>query len=166
MALTLLVPALEGLGLAENHAFGCGAVFMLLYWGGFFGFLSRRFERQSDLFGARMVDCPGYRDARACTMHRPDEPRGDDLVCPNKAWAFSSALQRIAILNGTALRAGSWRHFGISRRMRFIAEMVGRPDQVRRYDRRLRIFKSLFLGGIVVLGAIVALLMAAGIIQP
>ena len=138
----------------------------MVYWGAFFGFLSRRFERQSDLFGARMVDCPGYRDAHACTEHRPDEPRQDDLVCPNKAWAFSSALQRIAILNGTALGAGSWRHFGISRRMRFIADTVGRPDEVRRYDRRLRIFKWLFLLGVLLLAAIVFLLAAAGVIQP
>lgn len=166
MGLSLLTPVLQWLGISEPWAMGGGMVFLLIYWGGFFGFLSRRFERQSDLFAARMVDCPGYRQAQACTEHRPGEPPQGDLVCANKAWAFSSALQEIALLNGTALKAGSWRHFGVGRRVQFIAQMVGRPDLVRRYDRRLRVFKWLFVLGLAALAAIILILTVAEVLPP
>ncbi|NIA20781.1 MAG: M48 family metalloprotease [Anaerolineaceae bacterium] len=158
MGLSLLVPVLQWLGISEQFAMGGGVAFLLVYWGGFFGFLSRRFERQSDLFAARMVDCPGDRDAHACAEHRPGQPPQPDLVCANKAWAFSSALQEIALLNGTALASGSWRHFGVGRRVQFIAETVGRPDLVRRYDHRLRVFKWLFVLGLLTLAAIILML--------
>ena len=141
-----------------SRVLGGGIVFLAGYWLGFFGFLSRRFERQSDLFAARTVDCPGRRFEGACAMHRPESVAADDpyLVCGHQAWAFTSSLEQIALLNGMAARARSWRHFGIARRMRFIDDAVGRPDRVRRYDRRLRLLKWLILAAVLAATAAVA----------
>jgi Zn-dependent protease with chaperone function len=131
-----------------------GVVFLLVYWAGFFGYVSRRFERQSDLFGARLTACPGEHDPLACPNHRPGVSADPDLICPYKAWAMGSALERTAILNGMPLEARSWRHFGIGIRIRFLSTLVGRPDLVRRYNRRLRIFKLAFIAVVLALAAI------------
>ncbi|HOI54912.1 MAG TPA: M48 family metallopeptidase [Phycisphaerae bacterium] len=160
MGMSLVAAALDALLLPETAVLGGGIVFLAGYWLGFFGFLSRRFERQSDLFAARTVDCPGRRFEGACAMHRPESVAADDpyLVCGHQAWAFTSSLEQIALLNGMAARARSWRHFGIARRMRFIDDAVGRPDRVRRYDRRLRLLKWLILAAVLAATAAVALL--------
>jgi STE24 endopeptidase len=159
IGMSLVATILELLSLPTAAVFVGGAVFLAGYWLGFFGFLSRRFERQSDLFAARTVDCPGRRMDTACPIHRPERGSGDDpyMICPNQAWAFTSSLQQIAMLNGTAARARSWRHFGIERRIRFVAESVKHPDAVRRYDSRLRRFKWLFAVGVVAAAIAVAL---------
>ena len=149
----LLAP-LAGLlgGLSEDWL---AAAVLIVYWGGFFGYLSRRFERQSDLAGARFVACPGESEPAACAYHQPTVeltesgrpepgPRDNDLICPYQAWAFTSALTRLAALNGLATSARSWRHGSIAARVEFTSSMIGRPEAVRRYDRRLRRFKLFF----------------------
>jgi STE24 endopeptidase len=145
---------------------GAVIVVFALYWGVFFGILSRRFERQSDLLGARLVVCPGETDPAACTVHHPDRPPEPDHLCPYQAWAFTSALARIAALNGASTHARSWRHGSIDRRMQFIGRMVGRPQEVRRFNRRLRTFKILFIGALAVLAGIAVALYQLGWIEP
>ena len=159
VAVTLLRPLMQAVGLGGDVPLI--AVFVL-YWGGFFGVLSRRFERQSDLLGARLVTCPGRVDPTACTVHQPDRSGDPDAICPFQAWAFTSALAQIAALNGTAVNAARWRHGSIAGRIAFVSRMVGRPDEVRRYDRGLRRFKLIFLAGVLALVVLTAVAAGAG----
>jgi len=163
VGMSLVASALDALRLPGVVTLGGGVVFLAGYWLGFFGFLSRRFERQSDLFAARTVDCPGRWIDGGCAIHRPESDAAADpyYICGHQAWAFASSLELIAMLNGMATRARSWRHFGIARRIRFVHEAVGRPDLVRRYDRRLRLLKWVFLA--VVLAATAAIALLSGI---
>ena len=63
-----------------------------------FGFLSRRCERQADIFGCRTMSC----SQPDCTSHTgPDElaPRGRGL-CATGIGTFIDALEKVAQLNG------------------------------------------------------------------
>ena len=154
MVMTVMAPLLQWLG----WPYEVGTVAVLVpYWAVFFGTLSRRFERQSDLAGARFVACPGRHDDMACTMHSPSGPGEPDLICPYQAWAFTSALARIAALNGVSVTARSWRHGSIASRMQLVSSMIGRPGLVRRYDQRLWTFKVLFFSVLTALGIIIFL---------
>jgi STE24 endopeptidase len=125
-----------------------------------FGFLSRRFERQADVFGCRVVSC----DLPDCPPHadldgRPDlddqaEPRtgvGVGLLpgvglrrararvasmplCPVGIRIFVSALTNVAMLNGMRPTAWSWRHGSIVRRIHFLESLEGRPEAERRFQ--------------------------------
>jgi len=154
VVVVLLTPLLDAFALLGDLPV---VLILVLYWGGFFGVLSRRFERQSDLMGARLVACPGEVDPMACSVHHPDRPRDPDAICPFQAWAFTSALSQIAALNGAAVSAPRWRHGSIAGRIAFVSHHVDRPDEVRRYDRRLRNFKLIFAAGLIVLIALAAL---------
>lgn len=125
------------------------------YWGLFFGYMSRRFEWQCDLLGARLVACPGEHDATACSTHRPESKADEDDICPYQAWAFTSALARIAALGGVAPSARSWRHGSISHRILRVNQLINRPGDVRRFDHRLWTFKVYFFLGLALLGILV-----------
>ena len=71
-----------------------------------FGWLSRRFERQSDVLAAWAVSAPDAEDP--------------DRITPDGAATFASALQRIADLNGIPARRGNWRHGSIHDRVAYI----------------------------------------------
>jgi Zn-dependent protease with chaperone function len=82
-----------------------------------FGYLSRRCERQADIFGCRTVNCE----------------------------AFISALEKVAMLNGIDReRPGwlsSWQHSTIARRVDFLRRMNVDPSLERRFQRRVGILK-------------------------
>jgi len=92
--------------------------FFLVYWGVGFGIVSRTFERDADLFGA--------------------EEAGSYSL-------FSTALQRIAHLNGVSPSARSWRHGSIRSRVSFLYE-AGRDPAVRQaFLDRLEFLKALIV---------------------
>jgi Zn-dependent protease with chaperone function len=82
-----------------------------------FGYLSRRCERQADIFGCRTVSCQ----------------------------AFINALEKVALLNGMDReRPGwlsSWQHSTIARRVDFLERMSADPSLERRFQRRVGILK-------------------------
>jgi Zn-dependent protease with chaperone function len=83
-----------------------------------FGFLSRRCERQADLFGANTVSIG----------------------------AFVSALEKVAAINGLARDRGSWQHPTIAQRVEFLEQVRDHPDQAVRFQRDLAMLKwSYFL---------------------
>ncbi|MFL5243045.1 MAG: M48 family metallopeptidase [Gemmataceae bacterium] len=127
----------------------------------FFGFLSRRCERQADVYGCRAVSC-GKPD---CTAHDPGQPLPADaqVLCPTGIQTFIQALEKVADSNGMSRdRPGwlrSWQHSTIARRVNFLASV--RTDQriERRFQRRVLAVKwALFLG-------LIAGLAAVGLIQ-
>jgi STE24 endopeptidase len=127
-------PSLE-LVVQGSVALGFAAAYFLVI----FGYLSRRFERQADIFGCRVVscgrgDCPPHPDVNALPDPGPGTP---EALCPVGIGIFIEALSSVAMLNGMEPRAPSWRHGSIARRISFLRELEGRPEAERRFQARL-----------------------------
>src|SRR5262249_6595027 len=104
-----------------------------------FGFLSRRCERQADVFGCRAVSCTN----ETCTGHANGQalsPRGRGL-CATGIHTFINALEKVAYLNGISRdRPGwlqSWQHSTIARRVEFLQRLLLDPSLERRFQRRV-----------------------------
>lgn len=114
-----------------------------------FGFLSRRCEREADLFGCRALSC-GRTDCREHGEQQalPAVTRAT-RPCPVGVATFISALERVAAVNGVSrTRPGwlsSWQHPTIARRVAFLERVAADPDLDRRYRRRLRRLKLVVL---------------------
>jgi Zn-dependent protease with chaperone function len=108
-----------------------------------FGFLSRRCERQADIYGCRTMSC----SQTNCTSHTgPEEltPRGKGL-CATGIGTFIDALEKVARLNGISRnRPGvlqSWQHSTIARRVDFLQRLRSDPSIEPRFQRTVRIVK-------------------------
>src|SRR5262249_42357215 len=122
-----------------------------------FGFLSRRCERQADIYGCRAVscarsDCHGH-DAKVDIL-----PAGRGL-CPTGIRTFINALEKVASLNGISReRPGwlqSWQHSTIARRVEFLQCVLIDPSLEARFQRTVMLVKwALFLS----LGALLLIL--------
>lgn len=124
-----------------------------------FGLLSRRFERQADVYGCRAVSC-GRDD---CERSHYEPPRVPILeattVCPIGIRICVNALETVAAENGIAPESRSWRHGSIARRIAFLRGLEGRPAAERQFQRgvgRLRLALALMLA------ATTALALASG----
>ncbi len=100
-----------------------------------FGFISRRCERQADIFGCRTVTCP----------------------------VFIAALEKVAALNGIPReRPGwlsSWQHSTIAQRVDFLERLHVEPGLESRFQRRVGLVKwGVVLGLTAFLAGILALL--------
>jgi len=127
---------------------GTGVVATLFFWGVGFGWLSRRFERQADLFGARCVTpAADDRCVVPCSVHGGEKrgDRSDARVCATGAAVFASALDTVAILNGIPHEERSWRHSSIGSRIRFLSSLAGDPGRAANFERGLsRITKEMW----------------------
>ena len=83
-----------------------------------FGFISRRFERQADLFSVLMMD------------------GADPLAC---------GLEKIAFFTGHPRTARCWHHRSIDERIRFIREAEREPTIRRRHDHDVGVIKRIIL---------------------
>jgi len=101
------------------------ALLLLAWWAGF-GWLSRRFERQSDVLAAQWV---GREFAPPGQEHR---------ITPQGAAIFAAALQRIAQLNGISPRQRNWRHGSIAGRVGFVLWMGARGESTEVINRVIR----------------------------
>jgi Zn-dependent protease with chaperone function len=108
-----------------------------------FGFLSRRCERQADVFGCRAVSCL----QKDCAGHRSEEvlaPHGRGL-CPTGIRTFIAALEKVAHVNGiNRSRPGwlqSWQHSTIARRVEFLQRVLADPGLEPRFQRRVGLVK-------------------------
>jgi Zn-dependent protease with chaperone function len=134
---------------------------LLVVFGAFlffvFGFLSRRCERQADIYGCRAVSC----QLPTCSGHDDGAElaaRGQGL-CPTGIRVFIDALEKVCHLNGISRdRPGwlsSWLHSTTARRVEFLQEMGVDPALEPRFQRRVGLVKW---GLIVGLGAVFAAL--------
>ncbi len=113
---------------------------MFAYWWLVFGYLSRRCELEADLYAVSTVACPA--GCAAAQDAADTGPRADPLpVCAHTVALFTSALRRIARLNGAAETAGGWRHFGVARRWAFLEALACDLAGVGHFRRRLRFLK-------------------------
>jgi STE24 endopeptidase len=125
-----------------------------------FGFVSRRFERQADVFAARTIE-RHLAPAMITDQTTPTPaPTGRSHVGPLGASIFASALERVAVINhmplgprgrfeGNLVRrlgfvmellgdaANNWLHGSIAQRMRTLHRMSADPAHTRRFDRRM-----------------------------
>src|SRR5438132_2357406 len=113
-----------------------------------FGFVSRRCERQADIYGCRTVSC-GQPD---CSGHDGAvlQP-GARGLCGTGIRTFISALEKVARLNGISRdKPGwfqSWQHSTIARRVDFLQSVLVEPAVEQRFQRRVMILKwALFVG--------------------
>lgn len=133
---------------------GLGLLSLAAYFLLFFGHVSRRFERQADVFGCRTVSC-GQSD---CPPHiDPDSPMGTTPamvpLCPVGIRIFANALANVAALNGMEHGMRSWRHGSIKWRIGFLEGLEGRPEAERRFQTgvgRLRLGLALALIAVLV----------------
>lgn len=118
-----------------------------------FGFLSRRCERQADIYGCRAVSC-GSRD---CEGHGKGVAlsAGGRGLCPTGIRTFIDALEKVALLNGISRdKPGylqSWQHSTIARRVEFLQRMLHDPSLEHRFQRVVGFVKWAFL---IVLGTL------------
>jgi Zn-dependent protease with chaperone function len=159
-----------------------GAV-LLAYWGIGFGFVSRRCELEADLYAVRATECPvgcSPPDAGAGLARQGDAPpTGGQAVaspaapaesggqewpvgpyaggpCLHRVLVFTSALRRIARLNGAPETARGWRHFSVARRCAWLEALAGNPDAAAREERRLRRIKRTALALSLAIAAVAA----------
>lgn len=97
-----------------------------VYFGIVFGYVSRRFERQADLFGCLAASCPPG-DCTHGGHLAPDRAGRKRRVCPGGVHAFTNSLEKIAYLNGTTRNTRSWRHSSIARRVAFLHGLLRDP---------------------------------------
>jgi STE24 endopeptidase len=125
-----------------------------------FGALSRRCERQADVFGCKAVSCGDPN----CTGHDDKTvfPQGSHCLCPTGIRTFVRALDRVHDLNGLVrdphapwsirevLRAAGawmrhWQHGPIPRRIAFLMGLIDRPAIEPRFQWRVFAFKCLLM---------------------
>jgi STE24 endopeptidase len=152
---------LDRLGIAGGPVEGIvlAAVYLLKFLL-LFGFVSRRFERQADVFAARtmeltragipnssaseillaarqlalVTDGPGGPSTSSLALHfRP--PHDASHVGRYGAHVFGAALQRVAIVNNIPVKARSWCHGSIATRMQYLRNLSHDPARTTRFDR-------------------------------
>lgn len=138
-------------------------ILLALIWLVGFGWISRRFERQADLYGARCVTPDATRCERPCRVHNragneedkvdPDPPAANgghpnQALCSTAAETFAEALERIASLNGIPPEARSWRHSSIASRARFLRSLADDPARLQRFQRLVWSIKAFLAVGI------------------
>jgi Zn-dependent protease with chaperone function len=148
------VPLPEG---AENWIalapLGLLAAYLFVVW----GHLSRRCERQADVYGCRAVSCrdPGCTGHDSTTAY-PEHARG---LCPTGIRTFVRALERVDEMNGARRTAGdrrpgigvmlrgvfgwlrAWQHSTMPRRIAFLLSLIGDPARERRFQLRVALLR-------------------------
>jgi STE24 endopeptidase len=109
------------------------------FFGVVFGHLSRRFERQADVYGCKVVscgspDCPPHFDFEGPTAD-PAPIRG---VCPAGVQIFADALATVAQQNGIDADSRSWRHGSIASRRAFLQRLAVSPEREVAFQRQVR----------------------------
>jgi STE24 endopeptidase len=139
---------------------GQTVVLTLLAFGlfaGVFGIVSRRFERQADVFAARTIQASAPKLVLVAGYTMADDHASIPLEIPEKpaptrvglygAHTVAGALHRVAAINNIPITARSWSHGSISERMRFLMDMGGDASATARVDRSMRrLYWVLFLG--------------------
>jgi STE24 endopeptidase len=127
-----------------------------------FGRLSRRFERQADVYGCRTVSCGSL----ACPPHIEPEAVsagaeaeggvvGPPALCPTGIRIFSQALATVALRNGIDTAAPSWRHGSIASRLAALEGLRLDPGSEARFQRGVRNLRVI-LAGVLLIALVVA----------
>ncbi len=119
------------------------SIAMVLIWiGVVFGWVSRRFEQEADVFGIDTVPFPPAADG---TPRDPSEH------------PFARALERIAAETGGIREITGWRHFSIADRVEFVRAYLTDAGVRARYRRSIRLLRGTLItliGGFALLAAL------------
>ncbi len=77
-------------------------------------------------------------------------------MCATGVAIFTSALDRVALLNGIPHEERSWRHSSIGSRIRFLTTLAGDPRRAAAFQRLIRRVKLALLT-VAVLGSVISL---------
>jgi STE24 endopeptidase len=133
-------------------------VALFFKWVVLFSWISRRFERQADMYGVRALAVSGLPCHLDCALHSPSNgnPRGPrlrgDPLCRTAALVFGETLNQVALLNGIPPEARSWRHGSISSRSRTVIRLAADPEAVARSERVVYAIKLAILAAAVLSG--------------
>ncbi len=106
-------------------------VVLLVMWLFGFSWLSRKFERQADLFGIRCIT-PDVKQCQSwCPVHGESRKAG---ICVTAANIFGRTLGRIADLNGIPRESPSWQHGSIESRCKLIETFVSDTPRLERFE--------------------------------
>lgn len=111
-----------------------------------FGWVSRRIERQADVFAARHL--------AATRGERVFDDQARHVFDAESVGTMVGALQRVAELNHAPVHRKSWRHGSIAWRQDHLRSLVGRPVNQATVDRTMARVKLATLAGLAVLIAI------------
>jgi STE24 endopeptidase len=114
-----------------------------------FGYISRKFERQADVFAARAIQgaaalaptpapalpAEHFQTAGTAIIEDPPPAHGVSIVGRHGAAVFCSALERVAAVNNIPVAARSWCHGSISKRMRFLEFLSRDSRRTAQFDR-------------------------------
>ena len=137
---------------------GCLGIFFWLV----FGQLSRRFERQADVFGCKVVscgagECPPHLDLEEVADGPESRDRSVPALCPVGVQIFCEALASVARQNGIDVGTRSWRHGSIAHRLAFLERLQANPAGEPRFQRGIfsfRVALSVFLLAALVLAIV------------
>jgi len=107
-----------------------------------FGFVSRQFERQSDVIGAWASAPP---------------PDNSPRITQEGAAIFAGALEQIARLNGIDSRKRNWRHGSIAHRVQYILMLGSTRGTRQQIDTTVKRIKIAIILGVIAAAAAVAL---------
>lgn len=137
-----------------------------------FGYLSRRCERQADIFGCRSVSCgdPNCISHDRGTVY-PERAAG---LCPTGIRTFIRALERVDFINDASRHVAtsqnptigeqirnllkwlrSWQHSTMARRVAYLQSLIGDPRKERHFQIRITLLRWGLL--VVLAAAVVAL---------
>jgi len=140
---------LAATGLLPDWAVQVAALGMLaIAWGFGFGWLSRRFERQSDVIAAWAMSHPSG-----------DSDEAGRITLEGAA-IFARALRRVAELNGIPAWQHNWRHGSIALRVGYILQLGAAGGTRRQIDRRIRCIKIALWAGLALAIAVMAVQVA------
>lgn len=136
---------------------GAVLAFAGLYFWLIFGHLSRRFERQADVFGSKLVscdqaDCPPHADTDLVSTGQARSPRLP--LCRQGLRTFADALSIVAQCNGMELKRPSWRHGSIASRIGFLEQLERDLDSEPRFQREVAWLQGVL--GVILLAALAA----------
>jgi STE24 endopeptidase len=112
-----------------------------------FGALSRRFERQADVYAARTME-----NARESTTAGQTQSH----VGEYGASVFASALHRVAIINNIPISARNFSHGSIAARMKYLHALSADPRRTGRFDRAMFALYAALIGALILCGAAAA----------
>jgi STE24 endopeptidase len=129
---------------------GIGAFLMV------FGFLSRWFERQADVFAARIMEQEERSNVLALGLEG-----STSYVGKYGATTFASALHRVAAVNNIPVAARNFTHGSIAERVRYLQALSSDPTRTLQFDRWMSVLNAamgfaLLASGVWVLVALVA----------
>jgi STE24 endopeptidase len=119
--------ALVAAGLGRWAGSGVGLALLAAAWALGFGWISRRFERQSDVIAAWSCG--------------PDGPTSDGRITPEGAAIFARSLEHVAELNGISTHQWNWRHGSIAARVQYVLWLGGTAGNRRGIDGVVRAIK-------------------------